>query len=375
MVFYCILPFLLLYIAPNIKTKVAIGKHGNSKTNNLKALFWILLVFSLSFIWLYGLRDMGGVDDAAYRLYYERNYGGSIFDFLSTDKEPLFNLLKTMGYALGLNYKCLFLGYAIIDICFLIGGLKNYYQTKADLTLYLASFYFIAFSGVFTTMRQSTVMAMLFYFYSLEHPSWKKRAIMWILMICSHYGFLILLPVEIIFSARQYRLNKGIKIILPCICLVLGTFVDLGGIIQKVTGILGLYSYMNDSGNYTNVSGVGIVTLVLFGIYLYLLIKEKRVPKDTPRKAEIFQKITYGNMMYFSILFLTARLRWGNRLGYYYLFTVPMLICYLYEILPVKRKGKLLKYSFITLLYVGFLIVMKGVLGENGYVWSMNFWG
>jgi hypothetical protein len=87
----------------------------------------------------------------------------------------------------------------------------------------------------------------------------------------------------------------------------------------------------------------------------------------------IMDKITYGNMMYFSIMFLTSKLRWGNRLGYYYIFTVPMLIPILYNMIPIKKKQRVLKFGFITVLFLGFVWVMNGVLGESGYVWSLNF--
>ncbi len=373
MLLYYIFPFFLLYIIPNIKTKVVAGKNRNLKRDNSEKFFWIFLIFSISFIWMYGLRDMGGADDAAYRLYYERNYGGGVFDFLNTDKEPLFNLLKAIGYTFGLNYKTLFIGYAAIDLCFLISALKNYYRTKSHLTLYLAAFFFIAFSGVFTTMRQSAATAILFYLYSLENPSRKKRIVLWALIILSHYGFLILLPFEIVFSEKQYRISKTTKVIVPCVCLVMGGFINLSGIIQKITSVLGLYNYMNGSGNYTGNSNLGIVTVIMFLIYLYLLLVNGRLSGVTGEDFNAVNKISYGNMMYFSIMFLTSRLKWGNRLGCYYLFTVPMLIPFLYDALPVKKKGKLLKYSIITVLYFGFIMVMKGILGENGYIWSLNF--
>ncbi len=374
MLLYFWLLFLLLYAVPNIKMRIVWNINGKRRDSGY--LFWIFLMFFIAYIWMYGLRDMGGADDAAYRLYYERNYGGGVFDFLSTDKEPLFNSLKVIGYTFGLNYKVLFLGYAIVDICFLIAALRNYFSTKSDLILYLAAFYFVVFSSIFTTMRQGAAMAILFYLYSIDKPGWKKKLLLWFLMVCSHYGFLILLPFEILISLKDYHLKKTIKIIVPFACLFIGLAVDLGGIIQKITGILGLFDYMNSGENYIDGTNISIVALVLFAVYLYLLLADRNgLIYFSERSKRSFDKILYGNMMYLSIMFLTAKLKWGNRLGYYYFFTVPMLIPCFYKALPVKEKGLLLEYGFITIMFIGFLFVMKDVLGNGGYVWSLNFLG
>lgn len=64
-------------------------------------------------------------------------------------------------------------------------------------------------------------------------------------------------------------------------------------------------------------------------------------------------KIAYGQMMYFSSLFLTSNLRWGNRIGYYYALFVPFIIVDLWKLFPTDSKNKrLFSLAFKVLLYI-----------------------
>lgn len=372
MILYTILPFIVLFLAPSINVRIVIGDRSRQK----KQLFWVLFAFMVMLIFIYGFRDSGGADDAVYRLYYERDYGGSFLDFFEASKEPVFNAIKALGYALGLNYKGLYLGYAIVTIYFLIAGLKNYYEIKTDVTLYIAAFLFVAFPAVMTVMRQAAAMAMLFYLYSIRKPTWKQRIVIWFLILCTHYGFAILLPVEIIISCIKYRLSTPIKILVPLGCLVIGQTVNLNEVIRAITSILGLYNYMNDDANYTDAAGLGIVTFGLFALYIFkLLYRRCKCNQFTDEQYQQTNGADFAQMMYFSLLLLTVNLRWANRLGMFYTFMVPQIIVECFDLLPVRKGRQLLFYIALVLLYVLFIVYMQGIFGQDGYQWSLDFVG
>lgn len=369
MILYTALPFAVLFLAPSINSRIVIS----NRRRQWNDLFWILSAFAITLIFIYGLRDSGGADDAAYRLYYEHNLGGSFLDFFEAEKEPVFNLIKLVGYALGLNYKGLFLGYAVIIIAFMIAGLKNHYERKSDVTLYIAAFFFIAFPAVMTVMRQAAAMAMLFYLYSLRKPTWKQRILMWFLILCTHYGFVILLPVEIAMVCIKHRLSTTIKILVPLGCLVIGQTVNLNEVIRIITSTLGLYGYMNDDVNYTDASGIGIVTVILFVLYIVMLLYRKRSAYASVQ-LQWLDKLDYSLMMYFSLLLLAANLHWANRLGMFYTCMVPHLITECFNMLPIKKAKKFPFYAVVLCLYGLFLVYMHGNYGEAGYQWSVGFW-
>lgn len=364
MIMYSSAIFIMIFIIPNIII-------GNTQNQHLRKKNVISSFFALSYIILCGLRDSGGADDMVYKMFYVQDIGGGIFQMFK-GKEPLFNLLKFIGYTLKLNYKWLFLSYAIITAIFLGIGLKNYYRKRVGIQLYIASFFVITYSAMFTTMRQAAAMAILFYLYSLENPTWKRRIILWACILCTHYGFIILLPIEVIMVIREYRINRYIKILVPITSLFLGSYVNIASLIGKITSSLGLYSYMTSDQNYNTSAGVGIVNIILLIIYIYnnYRIKNNNIQKKT------LEYISWGQMMYLSLMFLTMNMRWGNRIGYYYMVFMPFLIVDFLESLPLDIKSKKqVLYIFLIILYICFLWISKEMLGIEGYQWSVNFIG
>lgn len=357
---YVILPFITLFIAPMVKTK------------NINQEKLILFFFAVSYIFLCGLRDGGGADDLSYRVYYEKGYGGNILQMFS-GKEPLFNLLRIICNTLGMNYKGVFLAYAVITVAFLCAALSNCRLDKDDLMLYIAAFYFISFSGMFTTMRQAAAMSMNFYLKSCHSPSWKKRCVLWMLIVCTHYGFIILLPIEVFFALWKEKLSFFVKSLIPICALLVGNFISFDGVIQKITSILELYSYMNDKENFSLATAIGIVAILLFGVYILNLLLKSRSSIQVDTK--VGSKIQESTMLYFSLLFLTANMRWSNRICYYYLPFVPFVIVEFAGHLMVNGSSRKLRTVLSLILYVGFEWIMLSYFGTSGYAWSIRLWG
>lgn len=369
MILYATVTAVLLFIVPEINK----SKKTKRGTNNN----WVMLIaFVITYILLCGLRDGGGHDDEMYKLYYNSNYGGSIFSFLQ-EKEPLFNIIRQAGYELGVNYKFMFLCYALITSIFIAAALKNYFENDDGIDLYIAAMFFLVYTSLFTVMRQAVGMAIIFYLYSCENLSWKKRVLLWFAILCSHTGFIVMLPIEFLITFTKYKINNKILIIVPIVCLILGRSVDLNRIIEFVTSKTGLFEYMNRESNFNQESNIGVVAYSLFAVYLINMMRINTIRSHNSDLSERMVKLNdgllWGQMMYFSILFLTSTLRWGNRIGYYYMLFAPFVLFNFLKLFALRPKEIfLIRKIMIAVLYVFFLFTVYFFLGKEGYQWSLN---
>jgi hypothetical protein len=155
--------------------------------------------------------------------------------------------------------------------------------------------------------------------------------------------------------------------------------IPLDKLIFKVTGILGLYSYMNSNSNYSTAVGIGIVGIVLFLLYLWKNImlwdSQQKNAKvlNTSKNIINNDSVNMAQMMYFTFMFLTMNMRWGNRISYYYLLFVPFVIGDALSVFCFNGSKKGFRTIVIVLLYAGFIWVMMTAFGNVGYQWSLNF--
>lgn len=227
---------------------------------------------------------------------------------------------------------------------------------------------------MFTIMRQALASSILFYMYSFSELPWKKKFFFWFLIICTHYGFLILIPVEIFLSLKKYKIGWKIKIAILIICFILGYLGSLSNVLLIVTNVLNVYKYMNMSENYMEENNLGIVIFILFIIYIYSLYRTKIVEKKGYRETLKARKNSITQMLYIAIMFITMRTRWANRLCYYYLPFMPVLLVDFFNLLPLNKSCKsMLRYIFIISMGVAFVFLMKKILGCEGYCWSFKF--
>lgn len=363
MTLYILFPFLLLFIVPNLSTGTV------EKRNSRMLRMWVI-----TYIVLCGLRDSGGADDSSYWMYYEMNYGGGIFSLFG-DKEPLFNIFRQLGYLMNANYKWLFICYAVFTAVVVAFALKKYFEDEPGLAIFIAAMLFLSYSSMFTVMRQAAAMALMLLMYSKNNLSWKISILFWFAILCCHSGFVIVLIIEIVAKAINYRTSRIVRVAVPMVCFGLGQLLNLSSIIEVITTNLGLFSYMTSSANFEKSSAIGLVFYVSFALYLvkeWMTYKyEGRLDGENLKKE---RRIAFGQMMFFSLLFLTSNLRWGNRIGYYYTLFIPFIIVDFWKYLPVKGESRrVLSLAMKVLLFAGFIFVMNAQLGEAGYQWSLKF--
>lgn len=344
-----------------------------------------VFLFFICFVLLCGLKDYGGQDDSSYRLFYEQNYASS-FIFLQ-GKEPLFLLLRIIGKSMGLNYKWMFLSYSILAAVFFSKACMNYFDSGAQVKLFSLAFLFIAFPATLTVMRQTVAMAIVFYAYSIPNKNLKKRIVLWTVAILSHYGLILLLPIEVLGYMRKYRVNNFLRVAIPFICLVIGYTNFVAKIINTVVNWTGMYSYMLNSSE-SSVDGSGVVKIVLILLYLLVVFLDTRYhfTKENSNidsnedeiccffTQEAQSKILWGEMLYLSLILISGKIWGASRIGYYYLFFAPMLVLQTLEIINFDDKSRKIARGFtVVMLYVFFLLYVRSSLATGGYSWSVNF--
>lgn len=345
------------------------------KKENKFKIFIIYFIFL--YVFLIGFRDFGGADDVIYRSYYENNYESDALQ-LFQGKEPLFNLIRILGKSLSLNYKFIFLVYSIITSLFIGLGLKNYikkYNNEFKITfllLFILGFYVIVLTTAITTMRQIVAASILFYMHSLDNISMKKRIIFWFFIICCHYGFVFVIPFELITYIKKYKVKRFTLFIIPVICYIFSKL-DFSNIISNITSIFKIYDYLNFDDNYVASDIIGIVAISLFFIYLLKIINYKKYIESNIVDEKILNRTTCCQMLYFSLLFLTSNMKWTNRVSYYYMIFMPFLLFDLCNVLPVNNSSKKkIKSIVLITFYILSLYFMFQIYDPQVYQWSIN---
>lgn len=378
MIIYLMMCFLIIFISANRKGIVAL-KANNAKKNVMlyyKEINVALLIFTVFLIAVIGFRDFGGADDSAYRLFYENRYGFNRAFSLLTEKEPSFLLIEMLGWFLGLNYKFVFLMYAIITMLIFYNAIKNYELENYQVGLFCLAFFLVVLTSIFTVMRQALAMAVIFYYYSVQHKlSVKGKIFFAILSFLCHYASVFSIFLEVIRHLLKIKkLSWKTKIVVPCVSLLIGLFLDFKLIVGYVTSWLGMYEYMNADGNFISSSTVGVLTILFFICYVVLVVVNRKNECD-----ENFLIAEEMQMLYFSLAFVTIYLYWGSRLQLYYIAFVPFIIVDLFGKLSFKMvRAENVKYAylFVSLVLVAlFVYVLYGNSNLYESSWSLNFWG
>ena len=330
----------------------------------------VIFFFVISIIFFMGFRNGGGIDDESYKLFYESEYGRNSWIGVLSQKEPIFILFSNISKHFGINYKGLFLLYAIFQGFFLFKALKNYFINPWEVSLFVAGYFFFVYSSSFTVMRQASAMVIIFYYYSLSNI--KKRKWGWALAILSficHYGAIIAILIEAIRKIFFNKLKLGViwKIGLPLVCLALSYIINFQNILQYITAALNMYSYMQQSENYLADSKLGRVAFVAFVIYCFLLIYENISKKKIDDNTE---NIHFIQMLYFSLTFLTAHLRWGSRIQLYSIMFLPFLLI---DISKLFKNKIIVMFTFCVILVLGTIYIFSYIDGIANYQWSVNF--
>ena len=366
-----------LTFVPLLVLLIPCFSYGKIHTKDRQKKIALSMLF-LMIVILLGLKDGGGQDDSSYRDYYELNYS-SHFTFLK-GMEPLFLLLRYLGKTLGFNYKWLFLSYSIIAATFICAALNNWVDSAKDVQLYAAAFLFLVLPKSFTVMRQTVAMAIVFYNYSLPDKEWKKKIVLWVCTILTHYGFIVLLPFEIYGLAKKYHVSRTVRFAVPLMCGLVSMTGIVNWTINKVVTITGMYSYMRQA-KISQDNGSGIVNIVVIGLYYLIFMLSAKYDSQNGLKGigegaqlqTMERKLWFGSFVYISLLLFTQNIWGAARIAYYYLLFAPMLILQAVDIIPFDKKSyRYAKNISIVLLYLMYLWFARNNI-LPGASWSLVF--
>ncbi|WP_127579953.1 EpsG family protein [Paenibacillus koleovorans] len=364
--------FCIIKIRPEYKGYRDISRNELiPKNEKISNNFLLIVSFAVAQVLLLGLRDFGGADDESYRAFYDLGYGaGAWYGFLS-EKEPFFILFRTIGLTFELNYKFLFLLYAMFQGIVIVKALRNYFNDVNSTVLYIAGYFFLTYSSVFTVMRQASAMAIIFYYYSLSE---KERDRWWLLLAIlaffNHYASILVIVIELLrkLIIRKRYISKITKILVPIMCLILGNFIDFQAIFSLLGTLSnGLYSYMDSTNNFLSSAKHSRVITVLFIVYCFLVISKSN--SENKERTELLETL---QMIYFSLAFLALHLNWGSRIELYYKMFQPFIIIDVVNRFNKQSKLILTVLICITLLFL-FAVVIYSIPGIANYKWSLNF--
>ncbi len=337
-----------------------------------KNMLPINVIFFMLFL-LYGCRDYGGIDDTTYiNAFQGANSGASVYGM-----EKSFLIISQLLGGLGLNYKSIFLLYALIAFVFMYLSYKKLCKNRYEWIVALLGFLVFAFIPTITVMRQFTAAAILMYAFILRFEKSNKRSLAFMgLATLIHVGasigfwFFLLIP---------KRFSVATKVIIPLMGLIIG----YSGIMVEILKVIHYivpdkYSgYLSNSN--TNTPDIGILHLILITIYLLQFIVPLvfRVETKFNRSIEFLQIM---QMIYFFMYFATLSSGWASRVSLYFVLFVPFIFKTFICIFKRETDRRLLYwscYGAYTLLFIYQIISISNASNMAGlfpYEGSFNFW-
>lgn len=324
-------------------------------------VFSLILIFSL-----FAFRNIVGVDDNNYKLYFDlisAGYDKKFFD-ISGVEYSYYIICKILSF-FKLNYKSIFFVYSSISFTFIFKTLKKFSLNKEQyLTLFLS---FLAFSLIpfITVMRQFTATSIAIYAICDKKIN-IKNIILIILASLFHGSAVVFLPILFLENIKCFN-NKISYIFLPLFAYFLnfsGIFYALIKVILKGTSY---YRYVLEI-DQTTFGGSGIVVLLMFICYLInLLFFEK---DENNEKVKL---ILFLQMIFFSLYFLCSGMGVIGRLYYYFIFFEPLSLILISK--NVKKNNNLMYYlaSFVFVLLIFYQVIID--LDRFSLLnYSINFW-
>ena len=338
------------------------------KKNNLP----ISITFFMLFL-LYGCRDYGGVDDTTYIEAFEGANNGTIVYGM----EKSFLIISRVLGEFGLNYKSVFLLYALVSFIFTYLSYKRLCKNRYEWLIALLGFLVFALVPTITVMRQFAAAAILAYAFTLRFEKRNKSSLVLIglatlIHVGSSIGFFVFLLIPKRFSVTT-------KIIIPLIGLVIGYSGILAGILKIVQYIVPdkYTGYLSNSN--TTSPDVGILHLILITVYIlqFILPAVFKMENVSNRSIEFLQVM---QMIYFLMYFSTLASGWASRVSLYFVLFVPFIFKTFISIFKLETDRKLIYwtcYGAYTLLFIYQIMSISDSSNLSGlipYEGSFNFW-
>ena len=324
-------------------------------------LISLLLIFSL-----FAFRNMVGIDDDNYRIYYDLIKFGSVETFFNiSGVEYSYYLICKVFTILNFNYKAVFFFYSSIGFIFIEKTLNKFTLNKKQYFLFFLSFLAFSLVPFITVMRQFTATAIGIYVICDNKVNFKNIVLL-ILSFCLHNTSIIFLPILFI-SKLDFFNNKKIYILLPLLAIFLnvtGIFYWLIKIILKGTSY---YRYVLEA-NITIFGGAGKVVITMFLAYLFNLIFLNNDIKNKNINILLFLQ-----MIFFTLYFLCSGLGVLGRMYYFFIFFEPIsLIMICTNLKKYNNIAYYLSSSFFIFLIIYELLIEFERFNIINY--SINFW-
>lgn len=267
----------------------------------------IIFIFTLLIV---GTRNELGLDDKNYIEIFNNVKIGNMNG--TRNAEYSYILISQVVAKCGFNYKMLFLVYSIMTFGTMYICIKKLDINKIEFVIFMLSYLIFCFSAFLTTMRQALAASIVFLaFIMIKEKKYKRGILLTIIAGFFHNSAWMCLPILIIFSDR-IKINNKIKMLIPILCLLISktniVYVVIKLVNQKLH--LGYDTYILNVGE-NNFVNSGILVLLMFIIYEFQFFI-----KTSSKKDEFLYK---GQLLYFSIFYITSGLGFIRRFSYYLL--------------------------------------------------------
>lgn len=303
-----------------------------------KYLKWGIVISFILIATIFALRNNLGMDDERYR---------HLFDIIATKNtkmywdlagvEKSYFILCFLFSSIGLNYKSLFVFYALISFFFLILIAKNLSLSKNHLFIWILCFMAFCFTPYLTVMRQFAASTISIYaIIKFDNNNFVKPFLLFVIAQLIHSSAMILLPFCFIKNIH-FKKEIMLYVLLPLIGLLISItpFWQFVGDIAEKLNLGGYFTYINNTNG--SLGGTGIMVFSLYIIYALSLLwvyhsNRERIYNPT---INLFAKL--GSMFFF-LFFLTQKTGYLGRIYYpFYLFEGVSLITIL-NCLPKSKK-------------------------------------
>lgn len=317
-------------------------------SKNIRDLeIFLIIIFSFSYIFLFGLRDLNiGSDTNAYiKNYIKINNSSLSFEQVS---DTIFFILSKLNNFLGFKPNTILLIIALIFMINIAYFCIKYSKKNALILLYIFTSFFFFYNLGINILRQG--LAISFFLVGVSLNNRYNRILYFILTILSHISSIILLGVY--YLSKYVKINIAIGIFFSSIILSYLQF-DFRFIVSLLPFFERFIKYTNEDGHLASMYETGFKTkFVLFNIFFLII--------GLLIKKYLIEDIRYNNLLstfclMSSIFFLCFNIPFSDRIGIYSWCLLPLLIL---PIFTVKYKNMIsFKVSMFIVLTICYFLI------------------
>lgn len=261
--------------------------------------------------------------------------------------ELIFGLLCYLFNHIGLSGNHLLILYYALSIYFIYKSVSLLDDFKNNYLLFVISLVLFCFSPFLTITRQFLSVSLFFYSVVLNYKGFRKKSIIcFILSIAFHTSAIFCLPFYLLLSYKG-DINKLLKILIPIICFILGKTDIIKRIMLNIIQIFGetYASYVvNTSSNVFEKTG--LLLLFMFVLYSFQFIVSKKKNNDTH-----YILLEKGEMIFFSLMFLTNGLGYLRRLAYFFIIFESFIFITFFKKFNYSENKKIIYPLLLAIIY------------------------